>query len=151
MSFKIMHRIYPTNAFMVKYCKTINPNCSFCKEYPETISHLFWKCTLVKQFWKDCLYFINCKIDSDFLMRFENVIFGCHDCNMDINKRLSINLILLFSKFHIHKCKFTSGFLFFPVVINEIELYLSSISKSSNKKAIFTLEHCTSLNAFKCK
>lgn len=51
--FKLIHRIYPTNQFMMRYIKTLDPNCTFCKEHPETINHLFWNCT-IKTFWKNC-------------------------------------------------------------------------------------------------
>lgn len=63
VSFKLLHRIYPTNQFMKKYIKTIDPNCKFCKEHSETISHLFWNCYVIKTFWKHCNNFIICNID----------------------------------------------------------------------------------------
>lgn len=148
VSYKLIHRIYPTNQYMVKYNKTINPSCSFCKEQPETISHLFWKCSVIKIFWRDCLKFISHNIDADFLLTFELIIFGFHKKNMVEGKKLAINLIIIFSKFHIHKCKFLSSSLFFPVVLNDVELYLSSLSKSLNQKAIKTYELLSSLNVF---
>lgn len=32
--------MYPTNQYMMKYIKTIVPNCRFCKDHPGTISGL---------------------------------------------------------------------------------------------------------------
>ncbi|XP_023812027.1 uncharacterized protein LOC111947633 [Oryzias latipes] len=134
VSFKLLHRIYPTNQYMLRYKKTIDPNCTFCKEHPETISHLFWNCNTTKKLWKDCARFINYKLDSQYQIKFEHIIFGLHEKNIRSNVKLAINLIIIFGKFHIHKSKFSSSQLFFPLIIKELESYLHTISNSLKKK-----------------
>uniref|UniRef100_A0A3P9LB20 Reverse transcriptase domain-containing protein n=1 Tax=Oryzias latipes TaxID=8090 RepID=A0A3P9LB20_ORYLA len=148
VSYKLLHRIYPTNQYMIRYKKTIDPNCAFCKEHPETISHLFWNCNITKKLWKDCARFINYKLDSQYQMKFEHIIFGLHERNIRSNVKLAINLTIIFGKFHIHKSKFSSSQLFFPLIIKELESYLHTISNSLNKKAIHIYENCLSLNIF---
>ena len=43
--FKLLHRKIPTNTFLTKIRIKENPQCSFCKEEPEILVHLFWTCT----------------------------------------------------------------------------------------------------------
>lgn len=54
----------------------------------------------------------------------------------------SINLIILFTKFHIHKCKTVQYTFFPPVLIKQIEIYISTISPSNNRKAVKTYNAC---------
>jgi len=42
VSFKLLHRFYPTNVCLNTFKNDIDVKCSFCA--PETISHLFWSC-----------------------------------------------------------------------------------------------------------
>ncbi len=87
----------------------IEVECGFCALHPETISHLFWSCEFTHKLWKDIASFINRNIFSDLTLHYKDVIFGCFDHKKkDNDTYFLINLILLFAKYHIHKCKFSS-------------------------------------------
>ena len=43
-----------TNRIISKFKPQISPDCTFCNLETETIIHLFWDCTIVKKFIKDC-------------------------------------------------------------------------------------------------
>lgn len=58
VSFKILHKYYPTNHYMTKFKRDIDVNCSFCGSHPETVQHLFWTCLHSTSFWKDFCKFI---------------------------------------------------------------------------------------------
>ena len=49
--YKILHRRIATNEFLFKIALKDDPNCSFCKDEPEKLSHLFWSCPKVTTFW----------------------------------------------------------------------------------------------------
>ena len=51
--FKFLHRQMPTNNFLCKIKLQDNTNCTFCKETPETLIHLFWSCVITSSFWND--------------------------------------------------------------------------------------------------
>ncbi len=59
-----------------------------------------------------------------------------------------INLLILLTKFHIHKCKFTNKKNNFMVLLTEICIYIDSIRDSVNKKAVRTLKVCEFYNIF---
>lgn len=48
--YKLLNRYVITNVRRNKFNVTISPLCSFCKNTPETIKHLFYDCILVKKF-----------------------------------------------------------------------------------------------------
>ena len=49
--FKLLHRRIATNEFLTKIGVQDEPNCSFCEEVPEKLTHLFWSCSKVTSFW----------------------------------------------------------------------------------------------------
>ena len=61
LQFRVLNRILTTNIKRCKWLK-VSPLCTFCKEYNETILHIFWECSHVKKLWllleKSCQYFL---------------------------------------------------------------------------------------------
>lgn len=51
LQFQILHRIVPTNKYLFKIKKAESPVCTFCKRDEESIGHLFYECTIVKELW----------------------------------------------------------------------------------------------------
>ena len=45
--FKFLHRRISTNDFLTKIGIKDNPDCSFCNEELEKLTHLFWSCSKV--------------------------------------------------------------------------------------------------------
>ncbi len=76
MYFKIIHLFYPVKHFLSKFKKDIDVNCSFCSLHLETLPHIFWHCSFVKKLWYDVSVFISEMVLSNFILHFENVVFG---------------------------------------------------------------------------
>ncbi len=74
VSFRISHKFYPANHYMVKFKRDINTNCSFF-DHPETVLHLFWGCSHTKKSWQDFGRFIIDHVYRDFALMWEIVIF----------------------------------------------------------------------------
>ena len=96
---KVLHRILPTNKWLYKCKLTNTATCSFCLLQIETIEHLFWECTIVKNLWL--------KLD-DWLSEID-INANFNDLKMTIlgNPDLphSINHISLMKKQYIYKTK----------------------------------------------
>lgn len=137
VSLKLIHRIYPSNLFMQRYKKDINQLCSFCKQAPEDSQHLFWSCPHLQSFWKNVTLFIRQHLDRNFVLEYQNVLFGFFSVTASkLNQYYIINLILFLAKAHIHSRKFTNQILCIDRFKNEIKQYINLISHSENKKAI---------------
>lgn len=76
VSLKLIYRIYPSNCFMQKNKKDINKLCSCCKQAPEDLHHLFWSCPHLQIFWTNVITFIRQHIDKNFVLDYQNVMFG---------------------------------------------------------------------------
>jgi len=76
ITFKLIHKCYPTKAFLRKHKSDIEVNCSFCHSAEEHVTHLFWQCTHTEKFWSDVLMFIQSYFISDFSFCFKDVFFG---------------------------------------------------------------------------
>ncbi len=71
-------------------------------------------------------------------------IFGYFDSDYTKeNICFIINVILILSKFDIHKCKFSHCKPVFVVFLRDMENYINLISVSNNKKAMKTVRICT--------
>ena len=107
VSFKIIHRYYPSKLFLQRFKLDIDVNCSFCNMYPEDVTHLFWNCSHSNHLWKDICTFITRFIDPKFSLCIEHVLFGFFNyTSSQANQYFIINLIILLAKWHIHKCKY---------------------------------------------
>ncbi len=108
------------------------------------MERLFWSCQYTQRFWYDIDAFVKLKLLSDFSIQMRNIIFGYFDSDpTKENISFIINLILILSKFYIHKCKFSNCKPVFTVFLRDIENYINLISVSNNKKAIKTVRICT--------
>ena len=50
--YKLLHRILPTNTFLVKIGIKDSDLCSFCKIATDSIMHYIWQCPKVQEFWQ---------------------------------------------------------------------------------------------------
>ncbi len=151
ISFKIIHRFYPSNDHIVKkFKRDIDVKCTFCSVNVKTVTHLSWHCPIVQSFWIDICNFIANNIEKDFKLFWRDVLFGLFDYNRNKtkpNQTFIINLILL-AKFHIHKCKFTHKKTFFIAFHSEIKQNIDSLKFSFNQKAIKTMNICKHFGIF---
>jgi len=140
ITFKLIHKCYPTKAFLKKYKSDIEVNCSFCHSAEEDFIHLFWQCTHTEKFWSDVLLFIQSYFISDFSFCFKDVFFGLFDYSKEnIGKYYIINLCFLLAKFHIHKQKFTGSKPLFSLFRDDLDRYIETIQCSINPKAMKTV------------
>ena len=140
VSLKLIHRIYPSNLFMQRYKKDINERCSFCKQAPEDLQHLFWSCPHLQSFWKNVSTFIRLHVDKNFVLDYQNVLFGFFSVTASQLRQYFIINLLFLAKSHIHNHKFTNEKPCIHRFRNKIKQYINLISQSGNKKAIKTIE-----------
>jgi hypothetical protein len=101
---RLLHRLLPTSRYLFLRKLKDSPLCVFCISEEETLSHLFWQCRLVSDFWRDLKNFLdnNCVHTANFIFSEELVLFGIQ---RDTKTDKSFDLILLLAKFYIYKCK----------------------------------------------
>uniref|UniRef100_A0A3P9LWP5 Reverse transcriptase domain-containing protein n=1 Tax=Oryzias latipes TaxID=8090 RepID=A0A3P9LWP5_ORYLA len=149
ISFKLIHKFYPTKLYLQRFKEDIDVACSFCQEYPEDAVHLFWSCPFSTTLWSKVCHFISAHIDPDFRLYLENIMFGITHCPSHKKEQLYlINLLLFLCKWHIHKSKVTNHTPHFSIFINEFKQYIKTIRNSDNKNAIKTLDLCISFNIY---
>ncbi len=91
----------------------------------------------------DVSMFIKENVLFNFNLQCENVISGYFNLDNLNNEALVINLLILFVRFHIHKCKFSNKKPFFIVVYKELENYVCTIQHSTTRKAIKAAHLCS--------
>ncbi|XP_061918733.1 uncharacterized protein LOC133659905 [Entelurus aequoreus] len=149
ISFKIIHRYYPVKTVMVRYKKDIDVTCTLCNMHPETVYHLFWTCESTRSLWQGICRFILDNIHDKFVLCFKDVIFGFTLYEQKFEKEFYLcNLIILLAKFYIHKCKFLNTRPVFCAFKKELELYIKTLSTSSNQKAVKTIMLCSKFELF---
>ena len=52
-------------------------NCLFCKEYPETIEHIYLSCTNSIKLWNETIFWVRSIYDPHFMISDHEQIFGC--------------------------------------------------------------------------
>ena len=145
---QIIHRFYPCKLFLQRYKKDIDVSCSFCNNSLENLHHLFCSCHLSCAFWQKLCTSFPQKIDFNFTLSYEDVLFGSFTYNpAKSDQYYIINLIVLLAKYHIHKCKFSSQKPLFLVFVKELKQYLT-IQRSQNKKAVKTTDLCLLFNSY---
>ncbi len=99
--YRINNRILGTN-YLLKKKKGIkgNDSCTFCGSSPETLSHLFWDCDIVKNFWKNIQDWVNqtCPFIRLELSK-QDAILG------NLKHSVAISNIILIARLHIYQNK----------------------------------------------
>ncbi len=140
ISFKLLHRFYPTKVFLKRFKSDIDTSCAFCGDPNETDMHIFWDCPHTQLFWIEFSNIINRNVLQGFSLLFKDVLFGFFNIQkVQINEYFIINLLLLLAKFHIHRSKFTHQNPLFIVFKKEVQQYIQAISSSKNLKALKTV------------
>ena len=97
--FKIFHKAIAFNDFLFKINRKDSDCCDFCKNFPETIIHVFCKCDYVKPIWDDLIKIIKDKHDINFSISNFEKMFGVFKDNF-------ITHLFLCVKYYIYVCKF---------------------------------------------
>ena len=96
--FKFLHRRIATNSYLFKIGITSDNLCSFCKERPETILHMFWECIFIQAFWNSIKQWMSKR------PCFPNDVFSFQSCLGFVDNASNIlsHHFLLICRYHIH-------------------------------------------------
>lgn len=133
--FKILHRIYPCNAWVSKWKTSVNINCEFCNEV-DSLQHFFIECKLCRSFWLNLENWWNEKSGADCRLQITDIIFGILKDNMD-----EVNLMILKGKYFIAKQKFLKKNILLTTFMNTLKYDLNIekyICDKNNKLDLFT-------------
>ena len=117
--YKILNRILPLNDFLFKIGKSNSPLCSFCQSSEENMSHFFFHCPLVANFWQSVKHLL-----GGYELIEREVILGITDTVENVFLK---NHLILLGKQHIFRCKHNNSL---P----------SAISFTKTLKAVFDSE-----------
>ena len=106
LQYRILHHSLKTNYVVSKFINDMNPDCTFCKANPETISHLFFFCPLVLNFWEVIKNTFS-NFDVEINITASKILFG--DLKHSADSRN--NMIILFGKMFIWKQKYEKSIL----------------------------------------
>ena len=101
LQYRILHHSLKTNYVVSKFINDVNPDCTFCKANPETISHLFFFCPLVVNFWEVIKNTFS-NFDVEINITASKIFFS--DLKHSADSRN--NMLILFAKMFIWKQKF---------------------------------------------
>jgi hypothetical protein len=116
--YRIIHRILGTNTFLYKIKVKDCNFCTFCKEKPETIEHLLWRCHKVSDLWHELNRWIFEMTYIEIPLNLEIAMFGLlhpYDANLIKNK------IILLTKFYIFRTKVNEGMVNFEALKNYLK------------------------------
>ena len=134
---KILQRILTTKQFL-DICNISIENCYFCKREIETIEHLFWKCSIIQEFWGKTSNLFNRFINFHGILSLKTVMLG----KRFQNNEMLLNHLLIICKRYIYVVKCTgqslssSGFMNFVHHVYKIEKIITVQYKKNEK--IFT-------------
>ena len=105
--YKLLHRILPTNMFLVKIGIKYSDLCNFCNNATDSILHYIWLCPIIKVFWQQVIVLLprnlwNTNVSIELNKR--NTVFNT---NIEEFPLEIIHFILLFTKYYIHCCKWS--------------------------------------------
>ncbi len=59
IQFKIVHRLHWSKVKLAKFKPNLDPNCDRCEMEPGTLSHMFWLCPRLRDFWQLVFKFLS--------------------------------------------------------------------------------------------
>lgn len=113
--------------------------CCFCNNEKETLTHLFFDCEVVSQFWTDLADFIFNLLNTNYCFTLKDVtLYYENKSNKDLE--FIVNLFILLAKFHIHKQKFLNSSPMLNLFCYDFDSYISSIRLLKNEKSVKYLQ-----------
>ena len=101
--YKILHRIVATNDKLFQWGIKESNLCMYCGQH-DTISHFFWDCIEVRQFWTSIENWANTVLNLNSKLNSIDILFGI-PFNTGNDKMHNINYVILHAKFYIYKMK----------------------------------------------
>lgn len=137
MLYKILHRCYPVNATVSKFCD-ISDACVFCKGATESIEHLFFHCVFSCSFWIDLFLDLKRRLGKEIPLKSQYILYIFDDPLFDHKEKFIVNLIIMLGKYYIHKMKFVkklpSSQSFIHSDLNNYIHTLANFRQTKNKK-----------------
>ncbi len=121
----------------------IDENCLFCSDQPEKLVHLFYECNYTKKFWRDFQEKTGYSCD----LTSKDVLFYFELKSISVN--FMLNLMILFSKFHIHKSKINNSKPCLKFFMVDVHSYMDSLQFIDSKKCKDTIVFAKELNLVK--
>lgn len=76
IQFKVLHRMHFSKAKLAKIFSGMDENCSRCHSSPATLTHMFWSCPSLDQFWSGVYKTLSQIIGIVFEPNMHTSIFG---------------------------------------------------------------------------
>ena len=149
---RLVNRILATNKSVSKYSTSQSPMCTFCSLTEETISHLFYDCQFIKQFWQKLENEIQTKCQTwskITKLSKELILFGY---SQNIISNSVFDKIIVLAKHYIYKQKVKGESLRFEVFLKELENEYKAdkyIARVTHKESHFNLEWTNLLSLIK--
>ena len=105
LQYKIIMRFTPTNHLLHKMKKISSPTCNFCNLETETVEHLFFDCTHVKDIWLFAFDEFQKLSGFYFVPTLRSCILGIYDVNVEKSWITVNQQILAAIKFGISQSK----------------------------------------------
>ena len=100
--FNILHEIYPCNSMISKFVAV--DICVFCEKEGENLSHLFFECKFVFEFWENLAKYLFTIMNTAYIFYIKYIL--CYYCNDNKTTEIIVIFLILVAKYFIHKQKF---------------------------------------------
>ncbi len=130
--YKLLHNIIPTNTFLCTIHIKDTDKCTFCKECPETVCHLFFCCTKVANFWKEVKDWIFNKTGIRIHLVKQDILLG------KPTGVIITELLILISKYYIYTSRVKEAPLKIEHYINKVkEIYHIEYEIAKTSQRVF--------------
>ena len=135
-----LHRRIATNDFLFKIGLKQTDTCSFCRQFTETLAHLYWYCNYTQKLWKDICQWITQNTTLNKSIAFSPVIcLGLIDNISD----LLLHHLFLITKRYIYTCKLNNCNpvlqVYIQTVMNSMEIEKDIASNNNNNMSSLLL------------
>ena len=93
--------------FLVKIGIKESDQSNFCNNATDSILHYIWLCPIIKVFWQKVIVLLEENFEISIELYIRNTVFNTNIEEFPIQ---IINIILLFTKYYIHCCKWSNHF-----------------------------------------
>lgn len=119
--YKILNNIIPCQSMLFRWGLAENNLCANCNTY-DGLSHYFYECTEVNDFWKQLIRWIKNHMGVQIPLAEVDILFGIPFMNDSL--LLCVNLLILLGKRYIHQCKNYHKNIFLFEFLPQVKTYL---------------------------
>lgn len=124
---KLLHRLTPTRRFLFLRKLADSQLCLFCEVMPDTLEHFFFSCDYVTQFWNHLEMKLH-TVNIDVEISIDIALLGSPDLP------IPINIILLFARVYIFKCRRLEKFPSISGFIGSLRSFYSTLFALASKR-----------------